>query len=157
MVAQTEEATPVSTWQALVGTPITDEFLEWPADLFALTDAILARSEVYRFILSPPRGVKWPPAHFSNWSDAVGEASQQWSVWVENRQGSIPDLLAEEWRVFRERAEVPLEELAEGHVWRMCEALLTLHAIADEACPLVTFPCDNDGRWRDYHPHDHPT
>jgi len=45
MIAQTEEATLVSTWQALVGTPITNQFLEWPADLFAITDVILARSE----------------------------------------------------------------------------------------------------------------
>jgi len=134
MIAQTEEATLVSTWQALVGTPITNQFLEWPADLFALTDVILARSEAYRFVLSPPRGVKWPPVRFPNWSDAVGEASRQWTAWVENQQGPIPGLLAEEWRVFRERAEIPLEELAEGRDWRMCEALLTLHAIADEAC-----------------------
>lgn len=56
MIAGTEEATAVSTWQAAVATPITDEFLEWPADLFALTDVILTRAEVYQFILSPPRG-----------------------------------------------------------------------------------------------------
>src|SRR5262249_43558749 len=35
---------------------------------------------------------------------------------------------------FRERAEMPLELLSEGHDSRMCEAVLTLHAIADEAC-----------------------
>ena len=134
MIAQTEEATLVSTWQAFVGTPITNQFLEWPADLFALTDVILARSEAYRFVLTQPRGVKWPPVRFPNWSDAVGEASRQWTAWVENQQGPIPGLLAEEWRVFRERAEILLEELAEGRDWRMCEALLTLHAIADEAC-----------------------
>jgi hypothetical protein len=29
---------------------------------------------------------------------------------------------------------VPLEHLAEARDWRLCEALLTLHAIADEAC-----------------------
>ena len=96
MIAQTEEATLVSTWQAFVGTPITNQFLEWPADLFALTDVILARSEAYRFVLSPPRGVKWPPVRFPNWSDAVGEAGRQWTAWVENQQGPIPGLLAEE-------------------------------------------------------------
>jgi hypothetical protein len=32
------------------------------------------------------------------------------------------------------RASVPLEDLAQGQNWRMCEALLTLHLIADEAC-----------------------
>src|SRR5262249_16815005 len=31
-------------------------------------------------------------------------------------------------------ADSPLEALAEGRDWRLCEALLTLHAIADEAC-----------------------
>ena len=93
MIAQREKATPGSTWQAVVATPITDEFLEWPLDLFALMDVILARSEVYRFVLSPPGGMKWPPARFPNWSDAVEEASRQWSVWVENRYGKIPDLL----------------------------------------------------------------
>ena len=147
MIAQTKKATPVSTWQAVVPTPITDEFLEWPADLFALTDVILTRSEAYRFVLSPPSGMKWPPARFLNWSDAVEEASRQWSVWVENRYGPIPDLLAEEWKVFRERAEIPLEELAKGHDWRMCEALLTLHAIADEACAGLGVALDrSDGK-----------
>jgi len=29
---------------------------------------------------------------------------------------------------------MPLELLSEGHDSRMCEAVLTLHAIADEAC-----------------------
>jgi hypothetical protein len=43
---QREEPTPASIWHALAGIPITDELLEWPADLFALTDVILERSEV---------------------------------------------------------------------------------------------------------------
>ncbi len=42
--------------------------------------------------------------------------------------------MVEEWSAFCERADAPLERLAAGDDWRMCEALLTLHAIADEAC-----------------------
>jgi hypothetical protein len=132
--SQIEESTPASIWHALAGTPITDELLEWPADLFALTDIILERSEVYRFILSPPSGVEWPPRHFPSWSEVVDDASRRWSVWVEDRKGVFPEVLAEEWSAFRERAGMPLEDLAEGRDWRMCEALLTLHAISDEAC-----------------------
>ena len=97
MNPQSNESTTASTWQAVAGSPITDEFLEWPADLFALTDVILERSEAYRFVLSPPGGVEWPPRRFANWSDAVEEAGRKWSVWVEDRQGGVPDLLAEEW------------------------------------------------------------
>ena len=51
----TEESTPASLWRAITRSPISDQLLEWPADLFALTEVILERSEVYRFTLSPPR------------------------------------------------------------------------------------------------------
>jgi hypothetical protein len=55
-------------------------------------------------------------------------------MWIEARNGAVPALLAEEWRAFRDRADDPLEELAEGKDRRLYQALLTLHAIADEAC-----------------------
>jgi hypothetical protein len=145
--SQREESTPASIWQALAGIPITDELLEWPADLFALTNVILERSEAFRFTLSPPCGVEWPPPRFPSWSDAVEEAGRQWSVWVDDRKSAFPDLLASEWSAFRERAGMLLEHLAEGHDWRMCEALLTLHAIADEGCAGLGIARDrSDGK-----------
>jgi hypothetical protein len=128
------EPTLASTWQAVAGSPIRDELLEWPPDLFALTDVILERAEAYRFVLSPPDGVQWPPGGDSSWSDAVGQAARRWSAWAEDRDGALPELVAEKWGVIRERAGIGLEELAHGRDWRVCEALLTLHAIADEAC-----------------------
>src|SRR5580700_309422 len=145
--SQRQESTPASIWQALAGIPITDELLEWPADLFALTNVILERSEAFRFILSPPCGVEWPPPRFPSWSDAVEEAGRQWSIWVDDRKSAFPDLLASEWSAFRERAGMLLEHLAEGHDWRMCEALLTLHAIADEGCAGLGIARDkSDGK-----------
>src|SRR5262245_43837332 len=129
-----EEPTPASVWYSLARGSIIDEFLDWPADMFALTEIILGRTEVYRFVLSPPRGVDWTPSRISNWADAVEEAGRQWNLWVQDRKAAFPDLVAEEWQALRERAERSLEDLAEGRDWRMCEALLTLHAIADEAC-----------------------
>ena len=47
----TEEPTPASVWQSVAGGAIDDELLEWPPDLFALTEVLLERSEVYRFAL----------------------------------------------------------------------------------------------------------
>jgi hypothetical protein len=132
VAAPAEEPTAASVWQGLAGSPITDELLEWPPDLFALTNVILGRSEAFRFALSPLGD--WPPAHVPDWSRAVEEAGRRWAVWVQDRHGAIPDLLAEEWTAFRERAGTTLERLAQGHDWRLCETLLTLHAIADEAC-----------------------
>src|SRR5215475_349256 len=142
-----EEPTPASTWYALAGSPFTEDLLEWPADLFALTNSILKRTEAYRFVLSPPSGEEWPPRRFPNWSDAVEDAGRQWSVWLEDRKSLFPELLAGEWSAFRERAGTPLEDLAEGRDWRMCEALLTLHAIADEACAGLGMALDrSDGK-----------
>ena len=126
--------TPGSVWQDVAGTMIGDELLEWPPDILALTEVILQRSEAYRFALSPPAGATWPPAGFPDWADAVTDAARRWGAWAEDRNGAIPGLLAREWGVVRARAVFPLGDLAEGRDWPLCEALLTLHAIADEAC-----------------------
>lgn len=134
MVLAIKELTPASAWEAMAGSRISDDFLEWPADLFALTDVILERSEAYRFVFASLDGLHWPPARYADWSEAVETTGRQWTIWVEDRESAFPDLLAEEWRIFIERADLPLDDLAEGRDSQMCEALLTLHAIADEAC-----------------------
>jgi hypothetical protein len=136
-----QDPTPASTWLALSGCPIADEVLEWPPDLFALTDVILDHTQAYRFVFSAPGNETWPPAGFANWAEAVEGAGRDWSSCIENPEGAaVPGLLAQEWNHFREHVEMPLEHLAEGRDWRMCEALLTLHAIADEACAGLGIP-----------------
>lgn len=102
--------------------------------MFALTEVILQRSEAYRFAWSPPGGSSWPPDGFPDWPDAVIDAGRRWSAWAEDRNGAIPRLLAQEWRVLRKADRIPLGHLTEARDWRLCQALLTLHAIADEAC-----------------------
>jgi hypothetical protein len=129
-----QEPTLASVWQAVAGSTIGDDLLEWPPDLFALTEVILQRSEAYRFALSPPAGSNWPPADVPDWPDAVIGAARRWCSWAEDGNGAIPRLLAQEWGIVRARAGIPLSQLAEARDWRVCEALLTLHAIADEAC-----------------------
>jgi hypothetical protein len=140
--AVTAEPTPASVWQAVSGMAIGDVLLEWPPDLVALTEVLLGRSEAYRFALSPPAGMAWPPARIPGWPDAVVEAGRRWSAWVENQDGPLPALLAEEWDVVRERADTPLHELTVADDWRLCEALLTVHAIADEACAGLAIALD---------------
>src|SRR5262249_49838804 len=62
------------------------------------------------------------------------QAGRQWAAWVEDRSNGLPGLLAEEWVIFRDAGERPLTHFTAAHDWRLCVALLTLHAIADEAC-----------------------
>src|SRR5262249_32304438 len=91
-------------------------------------------SEAYRFAVSPPEGASWPPPEVPDWDVAIADASAGWCAWVERDGTKLPGLVAAEWAVVRERAATTLDELATGRAWRICQALLTLHAIADEAC-----------------------
>ncbi|HSR86256.1 MAG TPA: hypothetical protein VLM11_18915 [Streptosporangiaceae bacterium] len=130
--ARVNEPTLADVWHSMSGEPISPELLEWPPDLFALTNVILERSEAFRFALPP--NVDWPPPAHPNWAMAVEEAGRQWSAWAQSPRGAIPDLVQEQWTVTREGADTPLDEVARGSDWGLCEALLTLHAVADEAC-----------------------
>jgi hypothetical protein len=134
-----------SIWQNVAGRPITDELLQWPPDLFALVHVVLERSQVYRFAFSPPSGAEWPPSRVAKWSDAVEEAGRQWCVWVENQRGPAPGLLTEAWGTLREKAALPLQDLARGDDWDMCDALLTLYTLGDEACAGLGLPVRSSG------------
>ena len=131
MYERGSEPTLASTWYAASGAPITDRLLDWPPDVFALTNVVLARAEAFRYALSVK---EWPPSRFGNWAQAVEDAGRRWSALAEDHSGGLPDLVAAEWTVFCEGAQVSIEELAVGRDHRVREALLTLHAIADEAC-----------------------
>src|SRR5262252_8629301 len=123
-----------SLWHDIAGRQLGDELLEWAPDLFAFTDVVLGRSEAYRFAVSPPEGASWPPSEMPDWYLAIADASAGWCAWVESDGTKLPGLVAEEWAVVRERSATTLDELATGRAGRICQALLTLHAIADEAC-----------------------
>ena len=123
-----------SLWRHIAGRQLGDELLEWAPDLFAFTDVVLDRSEAYRFAVSPPDGATWPPSEMPDWHLAIADASAGWCAWVEGDGTKLPELVAEEWAVVCDRSATTLDELATGRAWRICQALLTLHAIADEAC-----------------------
>jgi len=135
------EPTLASTWHAASSGPITDDLLDWPPDVFALTNVILARSEAFRFALSPIH--HWPPEGYPDWGRMVAEGGLRWGEWVEHRRGPPPELVGQEWAALKQRADMPLEHLAEGLDPRVCVALLTLHAMADEACAGLGVALDN--------------
>ena len=124
--------TLASTWQGAAGVTITDELLDWPPDVFALANVILGDSEAFRFVLSPIE--EWPPRRFPGWVEAVEDAAREWTAWSQHRRGAPPELVAAVWGVVREHADTPLEDVADGRDAGLTESLLTLHAVADEAC-----------------------
>jgi hypothetical protein len=124
--------TLASTWEGAAATPITDQLLDWPPDVFAFANVLLGQSEAFRFVLSPIE--EWPPRRYPGWVGLVDEAAREWSAWAEAGRGALPELVLDAWGVVRECADSPLDDLAEGRDLRLCESLLTLHAVADEAC-----------------------
>src|SRR5262245_26467107 len=122
--AEIGEPTLGSTWETISGRRLSDELLEWPPDVFALTNVALDRSEAFRFAISPVGA--WPPARFGDWAGAVEEAGRGWGAWVEDRRAAFPALVSEEWAGVREELETTVEDLARGESRRVREALLTL-------------------------------
>src|SRR3977135_726137 len=104
-----DDPTSASVWQDKSGWLITDELLDWPPDVFALTNTILERSGAYRYGFAEPFASERPAGHFPWWQESVVEAGQQWSVWVEDKKGEVPDLLGRTWGIFREGVETPLK------------------------------------------------
>ena len=123
-----------STWLAVAGREVDDELVDWPPDMFAFTEVILDRAEAYRFAVSPPMGRRWPPATTPPWSEAVAGAARSWSDTTAEGPASPPELVLEEWRVVRAALDTTIDSLSSGQAWRICEALLTLHAVSDETC-----------------------
>jgi hypothetical protein len=60
---------PASTWHAVAGGPITDQVLEWPPDVFALTNVVLGRSGAFRFALAPVS--EGSPGRHPDWTGRV--------------------------------------------------------------------------------------
>jgi hypothetical protein len=106
------EPTLASTWHAAVMRRDHDELLDWPPDLFALTNVILARSEAFRFALSPIQ--EWPPEGYPDWARMVVEGGLRWAAWAEHRRGPPPELVSQEWAARQGAGDMPLEHLAQG-------------------------------------------
>ena len=94
------------------------DIFAWPPDGFAFSSTVLSESGAYRLIVSPPRGKRWPPPDEvggERWEEAVHDWAGEWASWAVVRH-------------------VQLANLDEPRNWTTLVALLTLHAMADEAC-----------------------
>ena len=120
-----------SLWAPLADVDSGDEILAWPPDVFALCDRALEASEAYRFVVSPPPGAELTAAGCGASSAhlAIG-----WWQWLDGAGSALPGEILRWWKVVGAAGRVGIEELASGGEWDIIEALLSLHAVADEAC-----------------------
>jgi len=137
-----------SYFQAFAPVPEWDEIVCWPPDVFALANLVLDHTEGYRFVVAPPRGRSWPPLR--DWNDRVLAAADAW------RRGDDPwrckpsPLVRKCWQSVTAGRDTPLALVRSGEAWDLVAALLTLHAIADEASSEVLGrgrhdPCSFEG------------
>jgi hypothetical protein len=54
-------------------------------------------------------------------------------------------MLLDQWEILSEAREVPLDVLSRGEPWNVCEAVISLHALADEACSRLSALDGDDG------------
>jgi hypothetical protein len=124
------DRTVQSYFDAFAPAPAWDELVEWPPDVFALTNLVLDHTEAYRFVVAPPPGRHWPT--LSDWDGQVREAARLW-----RGTGGRAPLVARLWEEVTRRRHMSLANVRTGEAWELVDALLTLHAIADEACTDV--------------------
>jgi hypothetical protein len=129
-------------WMA---TPIGwDHVFEWPPDVFAVTSAFLKRTGAYRYVVSPPGDQEWPPpcADTGMVSDWLGCAEDRAVEWLKALGApALPDELDALKTRVEAAWETPMDDFYELDrakdsltAWGATEAILQLHAIADQAC-----------------------
>ena len=128
-----------SYFDAFAPAPAWAELVSWPPDVFALTNLMLDHTEGYRFVVAPPAGRTWPP--LPEWDGQVRAAAAAWR----EVDAKPPPLVSRLWGTLTRHREVPLAQIRSGEAWDATEALLTLHALADEACANVAY----QHRWTD--------
>ena len=116
-------------WATLVDPDRLDVVLSWPPDVFALVDRVLDASEAYRFVVSPPPGaeLQWrrEPVSANDWLE--------WLDRNDRNDRAAPDAISNAWQIVSNARSVRIDELGTGGEWDVIEALLFLHAVADEA------------------------
>lgn len=122
------DLTVADVWGSYRGAPPLEPLLDWPPDVFAVTNRILEASEAYRFVVSPPPGVDF------GGGETASDLAVRWWEWLDGDRPAVPPAIEDAWKLIVDASEVTIDELSEGRPWPVCRALLTMHAVADEAC-----------------------
>ena len=120
-----------SYFQAFGPVPDWEHLPRWPPDVFALSNIVLDYTEAYRLAVAPPRGRQWPPT--SDWDAHVARAARRWRDVTGAGTGPLPRMVRDAWDVVTRYRDISMADLRPEDPWELWPALITLHALADEA------------------------
>lgn len=96
----------------------------WPPDAFAVAGFILFKSGAYLRCSDRHR----PPS----WQDDARSLGQEWTS--SSDKNSVPKKVESWWRTISQYRQVPIESIGNEKYANLCNALLNIVAVADEAC-----------------------
>ena len=144
-------ATLSSVLTEFLGDDDPECMLTWPPDAFAVTSRIMELGDFQRRIVSPPPGCKW--ANATEWSRQICKGGKAWAAfcdrdWITKRAAGDKTAGLKSTRTKIEpvtkRFTALLAKWIQGKAlegewgdtksWNALQAIVALHAMADEAC-----------------------
>lgn len=158
-----DNSRPINTRQladSLIPGAEPRDFLLWPPDFFALSSLILTTTGAYSLVVSPLEACQWPPGTPRSWTTKVRKLGHAWRASLDDISDFAKMFFASDRHAQRAliEAHTPPEIVqefddfasgispgADGSIfdlynegacthWKQYQALITLHAAADEAC-----------------------
>ena len=119
-----------------------NELRKWPPNVFALTSTLLSDSGAYCLAVCPPNCREWP-AIPDFWTVKLPKCSEEWRSYAVKKR-KVPEELRYFWNILCKSKDVGISDLKNSknnsRQWKTCEAILCLHAMADEACAGFGIP-----------------
>lgn len=107
----------------------------WPPDMFGAVASVLRRSGAYTRLVA-----QWPPRgkdDLAEWTESISRQAKKWVDAIE-RGEPTPRGITSWWKSLRGHADQELCKAPENR--RLCETLLQLLAVSDEACRDIGMP-----------------
>jgi hypothetical protein len=117
----------------------------WPPDVFAIAAALLSESGAYTAVTSnwPPKRIgKTPTPSLVEWIRRIKLIAGDWQNVSVNPDASAPTQVQDWWNIIQNERKTEVRRIRENR--RLCESLLQLCAVSDEASRGAGLPPANN-------------
>lgn len=122
--------------RSLMPTWESEDWFQWPPDIFAFTSVLLQATGVYRYAVSPHSETQkrlLSEYTTAEKTDRLRRIGGEWYMWILGLNPELPAEIKSCKKILFE-SESELSVGSDTVDFKTCEALLDLHAMADRAC-----------------------